>query len=245
MRIPRSAVCAASLMLFVGVAHGQTQDLADGALLSAFQRDNGKLLCASKAGSLKEMRELLNPHIKGIDVTSQASYPALATAVYTAFPCPFSPVREELRAATKDDFVGTWIVPAPSGKLRHGPKSGAWFSTPGMPPVKCEGISYHESGEYRVMQVRGELACPDANRMQSMRSMPRVSSWTVLPNGRMKITRTDVPSHFEEWEIYLVQTPFEFFGIRFAAGDLVAYLRREPGNDINAATTFRHLQPLK
>jgi hypothetical protein len=245
MRFPKLAVCALGLALSFGSARSQTQDLADSALLSAFQRDNAKLLCLSKAGSLKETRELLNPYIKDIDVTDEASYSALAIAVYTAFPCPFSPSRRELRAATRGDVVGTWLVPAPSGKLRHGPKSRAWAPTPGMAPIKCEGVSYHESGEYRVMHVRGDFACPDAGRMQSMRSMPRVSSWTVLPNGRVKITRTDFPAHFEEWEIYAVRSAFEYLDVKFAAGDLVAYLRREPGNDINAVTTFRHLQPLK
>ena len=29
------------------------------------------------------------------------------------------------------------------------------------------------------------------------------------------------------------------------AGDLIAYLRREKDNDVNAATEFRHLQRLK
>jgi hypothetical protein len=29
------------------------------------------------------------------------------------------------------------------------------------------------------------------------------------------------------------------------AGDLIAYLRRDKDNDVNAATEFRHLQRLK
>jgi hypothetical protein len=81
--------------------------------------------------------------------------------------------------------------------------------------------------------------------MQAMRGLPRVQSWSILSNGRIKISRTDVPTQFEEWEIYAVQSSFEFFAIKFAVGDLVAYLRRHPGNEINAATTFRHFQPLK
>lgn len=226
-------------------AQAQTPDLADSALVSAFQRDSGKLLCAGKGGSLKEMRELFNPFIKGLDVSSQASYPALAVAVYTAFPCPFSPIRSELRPATSDDIRGTWLVPDASGKFRYGPKSVSWNANPGAPPIKCEGVAFHENGEYRVMQIRGNSACPDLSMMQAIRSFQRVSSWGPLPNGRIKILRTDVPEHFEEWELFAVQSPFEYFSIQFTAGDLVAYLRREPGNEINAVTTFRHLQRLK
>jgi hypothetical protein len=81
--------------------------------------------------------------------------------------------------------------------------------------------------------------------MEATRSLPQVSSWTFLPNGRIKIDRTDVPSQFEEWEVFSVQAPFEFYSVKFSVGDLVAYLRRVPGNEIGAAVVFRHLQPLK
>ena len=114
-----------------------------------------------------------------------------------------------------------------------------------MPAIKCEAVAFNESGEYRVAQIRGQSACPTEKDMQAMRALPKVQAWAILPNGRVKITRTDVPTQFEEWEVYAVQAPFEFFSIKFAVGDLVAYLRRYPGNEINAATTFRHFQPLK
>lgn len=245
MRTLQHAILVIAGMVVAIAAHAQSLDLADSALVSAFQRDGGKLLCAGKGGSLKEMRETFDPYIKDIDISSPASYSALAVAVYTAFPCPFSPNRPELRPARKDDIQGTWLVPDASGKFRYGPKSPSWTATPGVPPIKCEGVSFHETGEYRVAQVRGAFACPDFSQMQTMRSLPRVSSWGLLPNGRVKISRTDVPAHFEEWEVFLVQIPFEFFGVQFTSGDLLAYLRREPGNEINAVTTFRHLQGLK
>ena len=236
----------ATAILFAHVlSQAQITDVADGALVSAFQRDNGKLLCTSNGGSLREMRERLNSYIKDIDATKESSYPVLAAAVYTAFPCPFSPVREELKVATKSDLIGTWIVPVLSGKFRHGPRSSAWSANPALPPIKCEGISFCESGEYRVMQIRGNFDCPTPEKMQAMHTMPKVQSWEILPSNRVKISRTDVPAHIEEWDIFSVKTGFDLFGVTFAAGDLVAYLRREPGNEINAATTFRHLAPLK
>lgn len=228
-------------------AQAASPDVAASALISAFQRDNGNTLCAPQTqnSSLKEMKALLEPYIQGIDTTSQSSYPALAIAVYTAFPCPFSPRRPELSPATQEDFIGTWLFPDASLRLRHGPKSAEWRRAPPDLQIKCEGIALHKSGEYRVAQMRGQVTCPTEAQMQAMRSRPVVSTWSQLPNGRVKISRTDVPEQFEEWELFSVQAPFEVFSVKFAKGDLVAYLRRQPGNDINAATVFRHLQPLK
>lgn len=102
-----------------------TLDLIDSALTTTFQRDQGKFLCLTKDASLKALRELLSPYLKSIDIGKQESYPAIVTAIYTAFPCPFSPLREELRIATRVEMVGTWLVPDASGKLRHSPKSPA------------------------------------------------------------------------------------------------------------------------
>ena len=241
----RSLAISLLIIPLIAMAQSAPLDLADRALVTEFQANNGNVLCSPKDSSLKEMRALFDPFIKGIDLANQASYPALAVAVYTAFPCPFSPLRPELRPSAKEDFVGSWLFPDTSVRLRHGPKSPAWKETSGMPTIKCEGVAFYDSGEYRVAQIRGQFACPTEKDMQAMRSMPKVSSWAVLPNGRVKISRTDVPAQFEEWEIYTVQTPFEVSSFKFAVGDLVAYLRRQPGNEINATSTFRHLQPLK
>lgn len=219
-------------------------DVVDAAITAAFQQ-NPHFLCLSKASSLKEVREYLKPYIKDVDMAKQDAYAAVLTAMYTAFPCPFSPFREELRTATRAEMVGTWLVPDASGKLRHSPKSPAWSVPAGLPPVRCEGIAMHDSGEYRVMQIRGKMDCPDGVQMQALRAIPRVQSWEVLQNGRVKITRTDVPAAIEEWEFYRVQKAFAFFGIQFLVGDLVSYLRREPGNELNVASTFRHLQALQ
>lgn len=101
-----------------------------------------------------------------------------------------------------------------------------------------------ESGEYHVFEIRGKMECPDFAKMEAMRTLPRVQTWSVLSPGRVQITRTDVPEAFEEWEFFYVQRQFTFFGILFSAGDLVAYMRRAPGNQNNVATTFRHFQSL-
>jgi hypothetical protein len=241
------SVCFSIVALGTSVVYAQTQkpDVADQAALSVFQRDASSLVCAGTRNSLPEIRAHLNSYIQGIDADQQSSYAALVKAVYTAFPCPFTPDRTELRRVTKEDLVGLWLTPEASGKLRHGPKSKSWGQPVGVPPVKCEGVFFGDNGEYRVAQIRGNANCPDQSLMKQAQSMPRVSSWNQMANQRLKITRTDLPSYFEEWDIYAVEKPFEFFGVSIQAGDLVAYQRAEPGNEINAATVFRHLQRMK
>jgi hypothetical protein len=229
----------------ISSAHAAPPDLASDALVSVFQRDNGKLVCSPGNVGLSEMNALLAPFIEGIDKTDQKSYPALAKAVYVAFPCPFSPLRAELRPAEKEDLAGAWAVPESSIRLRYPPGSPAWQSQPGLPQLKCEGILFDQTGEYRVAQVRGQFECPTSATLAGMRQLPRVSSWEFLGKGRVRITRTDVPTHFEEWEIHVVRERFSFASTTFAPGDMVAYLRRVPGNEIGASTLFRHMQPLQ
>ena len=241
----RLLACAALAAPAIGLAQTASNDLVGSALISTFQRDNGKLVCSPGNVGLPQMKGLLAPFVEGIDVSSESSYPALAKAVYAAFPCPFSPRRAELVRATKEDLLGAWILPEASLRLRFPPGSPAWTAQPGMPQVKCEGVLYDVSGESRVMEIRGRMDCPTRESLVAMKQLPRVSSWDVLPNGRVRITRTDVPSHVEEWEIYRVRDAFSFATVDFAAGDLVAYLRRFPGNEIGASTVFRHLQPLR
>lgn len=234
------------LQPMVSFSQNQTQDLADSALLSIFQRDANILVCSTATtGTLREMRELLNPFIKGINLDDKNSYKDLAIAVYTAFPCPFSPARPELRLAKKEDLVGNWLSPQTSIKLHFPPKSKAWAIPNNMPSLKCEGVVYMENGTARVIQIHGEPPCPDIAALERLNSLPVVSTWAQLPNGRLKITRSDIPSHFEEWEIFVVESAFKIHGIDFANGDLVAYLRRAPGNEINASSMFRHLKRLK
>ncbi len=231
------------IVLTLNVVHAA--DYADSALVSVFQRDKGNLVCLPGNMSLKEIRERFNPYIEGIDPSLESSYRELAKAVYTAFPCPFASSHSGLRAATKDEIIGVWLFPDASIKLRHGPKSPEWQRLPGIPPIKCEGVLIHDSGEYRVMQLRGNVDCPTKDSLQKMRTLPKVSSWSIVSNNRISIVRTDVPEQFEEWDFFVVQTPFEFYSVKFETGDLVTYLRNQPGNSVNAATAFRHLKPLR
>ena len=222
-------------------------DLADKTLIASFQRDNASFLCLEKSLSPKEIRSLLDPYIPNVDVTKEESYPAIAGAVYEAFPCPFSAARPELQRATRQETIGRWLFPQTSVRLRHGPKSPAWHKNPGMPPIKCEAVIIQETGAYRVATIQGEFPCPDAKSqlLSTMESAPQVSTWKLDTGGRLNISRSDVPAHYEEWDLFSVKEPFEAAGTRFSPGELLAFLRREPGNQIGAVTAFRHLQRLK
>jgi hypothetical protein len=242
MRLPLHLLLACALPA-VAFAQTANQDPQGAALVSVFQRDNGRLVCPPGANlGLTEMKSHFAPFAEGIPVDASGSYPLLAKAVYAAFPCPFSPKRAELAPASKEDLAGAWTMPPASVRLRFPPRSPEWQAAPGVPDIKCEGVLVEPTGEYRVMQVRGEGACPTAGSLAAMKQLPRVSTWEFLPNGRMRITRSDAPSHVEEWEVHVVRSPFTFASVNFAPGDLVAYLRHVPGNNLGAATAFRHLQ---
>lgn len=97
------------------------------------------------------------------------------------------------------------------------------------------------------MQVRGSNPCPTSGSEVAERfgTLPKVSSWKLEVGQRFRVDRSDVPSQFEEWDIFSVTTAFAVGQINFNEGDLVAYFRRDPRNDMGAATMFRHLQRLK
>lgn len=227
----------------VSLAQTTARDPQGAALLSVFQRDNGRLVCAPGENlGLTEMKALFAPLVQNIDANAEGAYPLLAKAVYTAFPCPFAPSRAELAPASRDDLLGAWTMPAASLRMRFPPRSPEWQSPPGVPQLKCEGVLFDTAGEYRVVQVRGQADCPVPESFAAMKKLPRVSTWELLPNGRVRITRSDVPSYVEEWEVHVVRSPFTYSSVNFVPGDLVAYLRYVPGNELGAATGFRHLQ---
>lgn len=89
-------------------------------------------------------------------------------------------------------------------------------------------------------------SCPFllADDLEVARRCPKVSTWAMTDVGRVDVARTDVAHHVEAWEVFLVTTPFVFDEVDFSAGDLLAYVRRENGNDVGMATQFRHLQRL-
>jgi hypothetical protein len=217
----------------------------DATILDLFQRQNEKYLCLSADSSLPEIHQSIQGYIKAKGGNLPASANETAIAVYTLYACPFSPYREELRPATTKDITGVWLYPESSQKLRFGPQSPTWEQSQQL-PIKCESVAYYYGGEARNAQITGKLACPfsSAKNMDFSRANPNNVQWKMVHDGMLKITRTDLPNHLEEWEIFSVKRSFEAATVQFEQGDLVAYLRKEKGNDFNVATTFRHLKRL-
>ena len=228
----------------IAVAQQPPIDLVDKVIADLFRRFNANYLCMPQGASRESVREALKGRLIGVNTSDEASGTEIAAAIYTTFPCPFSPFRSELRLAKAADLTGDWLFPEGSQRFRYGPKSPSWQSQPGMPPTKCEGVSYLEDGSALVARIVGKFPCPTSNDMKTWGKRVKVEAWSFIRDGRVKIDRTDVPNHIEEWDVFVVDNSFEFVQTKFAAGDLVAYRRREKGNEFNAATTFRHLQRL-
>jgi hypothetical protein len=222
-------------------------DVIDKVFADLSVRHNGSFLCMPQGASRESVRATLLKRLKNIDTNDTANANVIGATIYTAFPCPFSPYRDELRRATEKDIEGVWLYPETSQKLRFGPKSPNWQKNVAM-PIKCESVAYYPRGEARTVQAVGQrIACPFLNAKDTdmfHQSNLKVESWQMIKEGLVKISRTDVPDRIEEWEMFSVVKPFEMWNIQFKVGDLIAYLRREKGNNLNAATVFRHLQRL-
>lgn len=240
-----------SCLLFVlaasssAVAQQAPLDLVDKVIVALFRDHNTRLVCLNENSSLSAIKSSVQARLQQMAPDSAQSQDAIARAVYTQFPCPFSPYRKELRAASATDIEGVWLFPESSQRLRFGPGSPNW-TTNRLPPIRCEGVAYYSDGDARNVQILGNFPCAfsSAQDMDVSRKNPRVASWNVSNDGRLGITRTDVPGHVEEWEVFVVTSPFEVQSFQFRVGDIIQYLRRERGNEFNAATMFRHLQRL-
>ena len=220
-------------------------DLIDKVIISLFRDHNTKFLCLTENSSLPAIKGVVEKRLQAMPGGSGQSQDAIAKAVYTEFPCPFSPYREELRPASASDIAGVWLFPESSQKLRFGPGSPNRTATH-LPPIRCEGVAYYPDGDARTVPILGNIPCAfqSSKDMDVSRKNPRVASWSVSSDGRLIINRTDVPGHVEEWDAFVVTKPFEVQRYLFESGEIIQYLRREKGNEFNAATTFRHLKRL-
>ncbi|MFN3737184.1 hypothetical protein [Hydrogenophaga sp.] len=206
-------------------------------------------LCIDPATPIAELRSKVLHHL---DPTGQAKAftgEQIAKGLWHLFPCPFSPSRPEIRPATSTDVQGVWLYLETSQKLRYGPRSSAVTSLGGRLAVQCEALGLYPEGEHRqavVTRGSAKTPCPFVTSadLAPARKLPRVATWAMQDGGHLKVTRTDVPDHIEEWEMFVVERGFNVYSVQFEPGDLVAYLRREKGNDVGAATQFRHLRRL-
>lgn len=216
-------------------------------IIDLFKRHEGDTLCTEGPTGLPQIRATLAEHFKGIgiDPRQHISAKEVAIALWTRYPCPFSPYRPQLRPASAKDIEGVWLFPESSQKYRFGPRSKRTAPS-AVQPVRCDAVAYYPDGELRHAVMGGQVECPfhKASDMELSRANPRVATWSMLRDGRVGVTRTDVDGHIEEWDIFLVTEPFQIYDLKLQPGELVAYVRRENGNELNAATQFRHLKRL-
>ncbi|HVJ23821.1 MAG TPA: hypothetical protein VM756_07785, partial [Burkholderiales bacterium] len=107
-------------------------------------------------------------------------------------------------------------------------------------------VGYYPDGELRHAVIAGQLECPfrTAADMDQSYANQRVASWSMLRDGRVSVARTDVEGHIEEWDVFVVLAPFQVRDLKLQPGELISYMRRESGSELNAATQFLHLQRL-
>lgn len=206
-------------------------------------------LCIAPSTPIAELRAKVLHHLDPSGQTKAFTGEQIAKGLWHLFPCPFSPYRPEIRTATSTDVEGVWLYPENSQKLRYGPRSSAASSLGGRFAIQCEALGLYPGGEHRhAVVTRGstKTPCPfvTSGDLAPARELPRVATWAMPDGGQLKVTRTDVPDHIEEWEVFVVERGFNVSSVQFEPGDLVAYLRRERGNDVGAATQFRHLRRL-
>lgn len=205
-------------------------------------------LCMSPSWPMDSLKSyVMKTLIPQGQTTVQVSGELVAKRLWQLFPCPFSPFRPDFRPATAADVEGVWLYPEASQKLRYGPKSKVTSPFGNLNPVRCDALGLYPEGEHRQMFIAGKpMPCPfrTAADMDISRKNPRVASWAMPRPGSLSVTRTDVPDHIEEWDMFVVQKAFTFASVQFEPGDLVGYLRREKGNDTGASQQFRHLKRL-
>jgi hypothetical protein len=235
------------------------QDKADGAdkekaaqiaqmdkfILDTFKANQGTTLCMLGNVPVASVRAMVVAQLKVAGVGESATQKQVETALWTVFPCPFSPFREEVRPATAKDVAGAWLFPEDSQPFRYGP------SSPSQPAkraeaVTCEAVGFFPKGELRTGTVVGSPTCPfrKAADLAAARKRPRVASWAMVADGKLKVTRTDNKDYLEEWDVFAVTKTFRALTMELKAGDLITYLR-DKNSDVNASTEFRHLQRLK
>ena len=216
-------------------------------IVDLFNVHQGNTLCMLGNVPVPVVRSMVLEQLKTSGVTGSATPLQVETAIWTRFPCPFSPYRPELLRATAKDTEGAWLFPHDSQPYRYGPKSPQQPTDPAK-AIACEAVGFFPNGELRTGAVLGaKRACPfrKAADLNPARKAPRVASWAMVSDGRIRITRSDLKDYVEEWDVYLATKTFHALNMEIMAGDLVMFQRRGQGNEVNAATEFRHLQRLK
>ncbi|MDR3413744.1 MAG: hypothetical protein P4L87_22765 [Formivibrio sp.] len=244
----------AAIILLTGTVTAFAQDVKtdqqNAAIVSIIKRLDDKFICPGPV-TLATIQQRVDDFLRQPPLKTGSNLAEIEKAMLVLFPCPFPPnTKEDLgvdlyRPAVEGDIEGSWIFPETSQKFKFGPKSPNWSRTASF-PIKCECITYNPDGSV-LHAESGATVCPfsSAKAVENIfRPFPRVEFWKLTDKGKVKISRTDVPNHIEEWEIFVVIRPHARYGVPFDVGDLVAYQRRNEGNELYAATMFRHLKRL-
>lgn len=221
-------------------------DLFRGVIGYVGEQQNGWMVCLGPAHSVDTVQPAVQAELQRRGVQSLPTPNQVVDAMAARYPCPFTPYRAGLRPAEAKDVQGTWASPEGSMKLLFPPKSPAWKAEAAT-SLKCEAVGYFPEGEARTIELRGKTATcpPKAAEFAATRALPRVMTWSVPRPGRLVHARADPAAQADEWEVFVVETAFDFVGVSFRPGDLIAYLRKTPGVARSYAVRFRHLRKLR
>lgn len=214
-------------------------------ILDAFKAQGGDTLCSLGDVPVVRFEERVRAHL-GVKAGDTVTQDQLEGALAKIFPCPFSPYRPELLAASGRDIEGAWLFPHDAQPYRYGPNSPQQPATP-REAISCEAVGFFPGGEYRTGAIIGSAnPCrfSKAADFDPARKRPVVAKWAMAGEGQVRITRTDAKDYAEEWDVFIATRAFQALNMEVRAGDLVAYRRGARPGQPNASTEFRLLQRL-
>lgn len=213
-------------------------------------------LCFAEPINARKILYELDSYFKNQSNNSAPTTKDYFLAIWKLYPCPFSPYTGNARPAASNDLVGVWRVPKTSLKLRMTESIAKRnqkhiYATN---KIDCDIYAYYSDGgarhiaasEKELRLVPSEfVSCPiSAKEIEWTKKNKEIVSWNLIKPGRMKLTRSDLPEHIEEWDVFVVTKPFDFEGATFSPGDLLQYARILTSEDMDIALAFVHLQKL-
>lgn len=200
-------------------------------------------LCLPADARIRDVWRDMTKLMRRIGLPEQLAKTYWPFAMRRFYPCPFSPWQHDVAPVEPAELKGAWVIPPESHVLQFGRKS----------PMRsladedaCDVFGYFDDREARHLHLAGAAECPfsTARDVEFLRNSPVVMRWEFVRPSRLKIDRSDISNHREEWDVLKVMRPFTFNGVRFLAGDLIAYLRIKLGGIPEESTQFRHLRKL-
>ena len=213
-----------------------------------------KTICISEPTTYSSIKRDMLHYLNQNSSPRYLSTADITSILWKIYPCPFSSNRPELRPVNEADLYGVWQMPSASQSLRF----PALLVKPEMfkmlQQIECDIYGYFADGEARNIQMGKmqdleqfgvKLKCPQSIKdMEAFRLTPTKTHWKLNSANRIVMTRLDMPERIEEWESFIVTRAFTEQGVSFSVGDMLQYLRLENGNNVGAASQFRHLVKL-